>query len=131
VAAFLVIDDSKPVRLALAHALRATVPGAVVDEATCAAEAFERFDHGSYDAVFLDMLLGEEGSAVPILKHVLDLQPAARVILTTGLAREHPDVVEAISQGAFGYMRKPVRADSVRDALGDIDVESGRSGRIR
>jgi DNA-binding NtrC family response regulator len=130
--AYLVVDDSRPIRIALASALRSVSgPGAQVDDAATHGEAAERFHAREYDTVFLDMMLADGASSVPLLRRMLEQRPQARVILTTGLDREHPEVVAAISDGAFGYLRKPVRAESVRDALGQIDVESGRSVRIR
>lgn len=131
--AFLVVDDSPTIRLTVAAALRAANEGVPIQvtEASNEKEAVDRFMGGSFDAVFLDMMLSGSKTAMDVLRAILAAKPEAKVVLTTGLDRENKDVVEAISLGAFGYLRKPVRAADVRTVLEEIAAESGRAGRIR
>lgn len=130
---FLVVDDSPTIRLAIAAALRALHPSApcAIVEAASEREALERFSQARFDAVFLDMMLGGDRSAVDALRGMLAFQPEARIVLMTGLAREHPEVVEAVSLGAFSYLRKPVRASDIEAVLQEMEQESGRMRRIR
>jgi ActR/RegA family two-component response regulator len=62
---------------------------------------------------------------------MLEVNPSTKVVLVTGLASDHPDVVQAIANGAFGYLQKPTRTDSVRRVLNDVETEAGRFSRIR
>lgn len=133
VPAYLVVDDSPTVRLTLASTLKTIHEGLAVQvtQAETAREAVDAFLQGSFDAVFLDMMLGTDKTALDVLRAIFAAKPEAKTILMTGLAREDPHVVEAISLGAFAYLRKPVRAADVRGVLDEIAIESGRSGRIR
>lgn len=131
--AYLVVDDSPTIRLSLVAALRAAHAGGPVEvtEASTEREAVERFLGGSYDVVFLDMMLGGARSALDVLRAILAARPEAKVVLVTGLDREHPDVVEAVSLGAFSYVRKPVRVAEIREAIEEIAAERGERVRIR
>jgi CheY-like chemotaxis protein len=132
VPAFLVVDDSPTIRLALAAGLRNIHhAGCEIVEAGTEAEALDRFSNARFDVVFLDMMLSRERSALELLRAMLAQRPDARIILMTGLARESHEVVEAISLGAFGYLRKPVRTADVSDVLKDIEAEAGHLTRIR
>lgn len=128
---YLVVDDSATIRLTLAATLRNLDPSAQIVEAAAEQEAVDRFLAADFDVVFLDMMLSRERSSLDAMRAMLAARPGARIVLTTGLDREHPDVVEAVSEGAFGHLRKPLRADAVRGVILDIEAESGRAGRIR
>lgn len=127
------VDDSATIRMAIVGALRTLQAGGRVEivEAATEREAIDRFMGGSFDLVFLDMMLGGSKNALDVLRAILAAKPDAKVIVTTGLDREHPDVVEAISMGAFGFVRKPVRVGDLRDVLEEVAAESGHAGRIR
>lgn len=127
---FLVVDDSKPIRLAIAHALRLHSPQAEIVEAASGEEAVKLFWERPFDVVFLDMMLGSTDALGP-LAAMLDAKPTARIVLVTGLGREDPRVVEAISAGAFAHVRKPVRVDDVKAVLREIEGEAGSIQRIR
>ena len=129
---YLVVDDSKPIRMVLASSLKAAAgPGTEVLEADTDEKALQLFLDHPVEVVFLDMVMGDLGTNLHLLKTMLQARPEARIVLTTGLEREHPDVVAAISEGAFSYLRKPIRVDGVREVLSQVDAETGRSERIR
>lgn len=131
--AFLVVDDSPTIRMTVGAALKIVHQGAhvAIAEAATEREAVDQFLKGSFDMVFLDMMLAGSKNALDVLRAILAARPDALVVITTGLPREHPDVVEAISLGAFGYLRKPVRVADVRGIVEEVASESGRIGRIR
>jgi len=133
VPAYLLVDDSPSIRLALAAALRLAHEGTTVRiaEAASEKEAIDLFLAETFDIVFLDLMLSAHTSALDALRAILAAKPDARVVLTTGLEREHPDVIEGISIGAFGYLRKPVRAAEVRAVIEEVATETGHVGRIR
>lgn len=114
---FLLVDDSATVRLVLRRALEAASPGCRVVEATTHEQAIAAFDADAPALTFLDMRLGPFEGGTSTLKALLAADPGARVVLATGLAREDPEVVEAVSAGAFAYLRKPVRAEDIRATL--------------
>jgi len=131
VSRYLLVDDSPTVRLTLAAAIRNARKGvADIKEAGDAKEAMAAFATHRPDVVFLDMMLPGE-SGLQVLDHMLQANPNAKIVLVTGLAHDHPDVVQAIANGAFGFLQKPARTDSVRKVLNDIETEAGRFSRIR
>ncbi|HUR61023.1 MAG TPA: response regulator [Candidatus Thermoplasmatota archaeon] len=128
---YLLVDDSPTVRLTLAAAIRNARKGvADIKEAGDAKGALVEFAAHRPDVVFLDMMLPGE-SGLKVLERMLQTNPSAKVVLVTGLASDHPDVVQAIAGGAFGYLQKPTRTDAVRRVLNDIETEAGRFSRIR
>jgi DNA-binding NtrC family response regulator len=131
VSRYLLVDDSPTVRLTLAAAIRNARKGVTdVKEAGDAKAALAEFKTHRPDVVFLDMMLPGD-SGLKVLDKMLEANPAAKVVLVTGLASNHPDVVQAIANGAFGYLQKPTRTDAVRKILNDIETEAGRFSRIR
>lgn len=130
--AYLVVDDSPTVRLSLSHAIRRARGGdPQVFEASTADEAMDVFHKHEVEVVFLDMMLAKGPQGLDAMRLMLSLRPDARIALVTALPREHPDVVAAVSLGAFAHVAKPVRMEAVREILDQIDVEEGRTGRIR
>lgn len=128
---YLLVDDSPTVRLTLAAAIRNARKGvAEVFEAGDAKAALAEFTKHRPDVVFLDMMLPGE-SGLKVLQRMLEANPTSKVVLVTGLASDHPDVVQAIANGAFGYLQKPTRTDAVRKVLNDVETEAGRFSRIR
>jgi ActR/RegA family two-component response regulator len=83
--------------------------------------------------VFLDMMLDDSAHAggLNALRAMLEERPDARIVLVTALPGEHPDVVKAVSLGAFGHLGKPIRTEAVRKILSVVEAEAGRMGRIR
>jgi DNA-binding NtrC family response regulator len=131
VSRYLLVDDSPTVRLTLAAAIRNARKGVVdIKEAGDAKGALAAFGAQHPDVVFLDMMLPGE-SGLQILTKMLEIHPGAKVVLVTGLASDHPDVVQAIANGAFAYLQKPTRTETVRRILNDIETEAGRFSRIR
>jgi DNA-binding NtrC family response regulator len=131
VSRYLLVDDSPTVRLTLAAAIRNARKGVIdIKEAGDSKTALAEFVEQRPDVVFLDMMLPGD-SGLKVLEKMLKANPASKVVLVTGLASDHPDVVQAIANGAFGYLQKPARTDAVRRVLNDIETEAGRFSRIR
>jgi DNA-binding NarL/FixJ family response regulator len=131
VARFLVVDDSPTVRLTLATALRNAQKGAVdVVEAADGEAAMREFEKRAPDATFLDLMLPKT-PGLEVLRKMLELRPEAKVVIITGLPAGDEQVVQAIAAGAFGFIPKPARTETVRKLLNEIETESGRFGRIR
>lgn len=77
------------------------------------------------------MMLGPDMNGGELLELMLREKPEQRVILVTGLPRDHADVVAALSLGAFAFVAKPIRKDAIQRVLAEVDTEDGRTGRIR
>lgn len=131
-ARYLIVDDSRTIRLAVGAALKQA--GGIrteVYEAEDTAGALTHFREKKPDIVFLDMMLAQGSKGLDALNAMLEERPDARIVIMTGLAPDHPDVVAAISHGAFAHIQKPVRLEAVKTVLSQVEAESGRLGRIR
>lgn len=131
-ARYLLVDDSPTVRLTLAASIRNARKGVVeFSEAGDVTAALKEFKDRKPDVVFLDMMLAKGDSGLKAMRAMLELNPSTKIVLITGLAHDHPDVVQAIAGGAFAYLPKPARTEAVRKILNDIETEAGRFSRIR
>ena len=127
------MDDSEAARFQLRKCLQAVGEGDTrVQEASAIPEALQAAREQPFDAVFLDLVLGsgQVGQVVgQVLRPLLKDDPSLAVIVVTGLPADHPHIVDAISNGAFAYVPKPVRLDAVRRVIADLQAE--RSGMTR
>lgn len=128
---FLVVDDSAAVRANLKAAITNAHPSANVLEAATAKEAISAMKDGTARIVFLDIMLTDQGGGLQVAQKLLDKSPETRIIITTGLSRDHPEVVEVINLGAFSYLQKPFRKQAVMEIFDEIDSEENRLNRIR
>lgn len=112
----LVVDDSAHHRAHAVTLLRDL--GYSADDAANCATAVERAAAAQqrsapYDAILVDLVLGEELDGVDVMRQVLSVNPAHRVILMGGFA-DTARISEARKAGAVEYLRKPL----TRHALG-------------
>ena len=128
---YLVVDDSRAIRVALGDTLRKIDASAVVVEAVDGETALKAFVEDRFDLVFLDLVMPGPVDGLATLRRMLEMEPRTRVAVVTGLPDGTPEVVEALSVGAFAYVRKPVTAELVRQTLERVGRESGRSSSIR
>ena len=103
----LVVDDEESIRFTFDAFL--TDAGYRVDTAPSLREALALAGETSYDAVFLDILLGRE-SGMEMLRFVRERNPNCPVIMVTG-APEIATATEAVRLGAFDYVTKPVHQE--------------------
>jgi len=85
------------------------------------------------DIVLMDLQLGE-GSGVDATKEILQALPDTRVLVLSASA-EHDDVLEAVKNGASGYLVKSASADDLDDAVrrtaeGDAVFSAGLAGLL-
>jgi DNA-binding response OmpR family regulator len=112
----LVVDDAPHHR---AHAVSVLKElGYASDEAATCAAAIERataaHQQGTpYDAILIDLVLGEALDGVDVMRQILSLDAAQPVILMGGFA-DTARISEARKAGAADYLRKPL----TRHALG-------------
>ena len=105
----LCIDDEESIRLTFSSFL--SEAGYLVDTAASADEALERIGENIYDLIFLDILLGIH-SGINVLRVIRKKRIAAPVIMVTG-APEVETAAEAVRLGAFDYISKPVRQETL------------------
>jgi CheY-like chemotaxis protein len=104
----LVVDDDGQVRHVLTRLLQSF--GAEVETAPGGAQAMTKLDHGSYDALLLDLdMPGVTG--LDVLLHVQRSAPTLPVLVVTGTFE-----AERI-EGAVAVLPKPVDGPSLRNAL--------------
>lgn len=128
---FLVVDDSPSVRHMLKTALNQVSPACGVVEASDAPAALAAYRESSPDVVFLDMMMGGYAQGEQILRQILELKVDQRVVMVTGLQGNDPHVINAVSDGAFAILQKPVRLEALRALLDEIRSQEGSLGRIR
>lgn len=128
---FLVVDDSPTIRMMLVASIRQATGGPTPAEAADRAGAIEAFRQQQPEVVFLDLMLAQGEKGTDVLSDILQERPDCKVVVVTALPRDHPEVMAAISHGAFGYLQKPARVSDLVKVLNSIDIEAGRLSRIR
>jgi DNA-binding NtrC family response regulator len=106
----LVVEDDAPARTALQGALEDE--GYEVVAARDGEAALQALERGTFDAVVSDVVLGGVTSldGTDVLAHARSIAPDTAVILITGYAAIEA-AVEALKNGAFDYLTKPVDLD--------------------
>lgn len=105
----LVVDDEESIRFTFSAFLGDE--GYAVDTAESIANAVDKIASSTYDAIFLDILLGRE-SGIQILEKSRELQPNTPVVMVTG-APEISTAADAVRLGAFDYITKPIHQDEL------------------
>lgn len=121
-----VIDDERPSRSELTHLIKECLPDAQVDEADSGQKALELAASGGYDALFVDVHLGDmEGTTLSLmLKKVL---PRAQIVFATAYDAY---AVKAFDMDAADYIMKPFDSKRVAKALERIKSRlGGEAGR--
>jgi two-component system, chemotaxis family, chemotaxis protein CheY len=109
----MVVDDSRFMRLRLAHMLEAQGHEVVlVDDGNGAAAAYAMHHP---DAVLMDVVMpGLDGLAA--LRAIRRLDPSARVLMVSTMAQQHI-VDQALDSGAVDFVTKPVSRERLVGAL--------------
>ncbi|MEW5826031.1 MAG: HD domain-containing phosphohydrolase [Candidatus Bipolaricaulota bacterium] len=109
----LIVDDERSIRATLAEFIQ--MDGHQVRTAENSAEALRLLAERAADVVVTDILLpGMDG--VELLRRVHGMQPTTQFIVITG----EPTVetaAEAVRQGAFDYLSKPIYGDAIQAAV--------------
>jgi two-component system response regulator HydG len=106
----LVIDNDKSHAQAMNETLARV--GYAVDLATSGPEGAQNVEQGNYDIVITDLMMNEV-NGMQILTLCRESLPEALVIMVTGHASV-PKAVEAMQQGAFNFLEKPLNTDRLR-----------------
>ncbi|MFA6317527.1 MAG: hybrid sensor histidine kinase/response regulator [Elusimicrobiota bacterium] len=108
----LVVDDDQDLLFMCAKLLRAE--GYPVEEASSGSQALEKLV-AHYDIVLTDLMMPGM-SGIELLRGVKARSPSTDVILMTG-APSLDTAIEAVKEGAYDYIRKPVTKDELRTVL--------------
>lgn len=119
----LIVEDEKNQRTLLKRRLEKE--GCAVGEAARGEDAVTEFSRGDYDIVLLDQRL-PDASGIEVLAQIRRANPIVPVIIVTAFANVR-DAVEAMKNGAFHYLTKPVDMDelllSMKTALETLNLK--------
>lgn len=88
-------------------------------------EALKKINETSYDVLVVDIMMPQV-NGLEVLQHVKTKQPAAEVIIVTGLSQTET-ALRARELGAFAYLPKPFAPEEI-DGLVAEALEKRRSG---
>ena len=112
-ATLLLVDDDRHVLGSMADWLREQ--GYKVDTASTLAEGIAAVDRKTYDLALVDIRLGEH-DGFDLLAHVRQKRSETSVIMLTGYGSVE-SAVEAIRQGAFDFLTKPLIDEELEMAI--------------
>ncbi len=112
----LLVDDEPGVRVSLGIALRRA--GFTVEEAASCAEARDRIETRSHDAVIADYKLGD-GTGIDLLRWVRSQGSHTCFVLITGFGTI-PLAVSAMRDGASHFLSKPVEPAALLSTLREL-----------
>ncbi len=109
----LVVDDDPLIRGSLYEMLRGQ--RYEVEMASDGSEAMDHLNRRSFQLVITDWKMPEM-DGMSLLTHIKTRHPDVNVILVTGFGNVS-SAVEAIRQGAFDYLTKPIQPDELEDTI--------------
>ncbi len=105
----LLVDDEEGICFTLGTLLKKE--GYLVDTAICLDDARELTRNCRFDLAFIDVTLAGE-SGISLLREIKESTPATQVVMFTG-SPQVESAAEAVRLGAFDYMTKPVRYETL------------------
>ena len=117
-----IVDDHAVVREGLRAFLRLQDGIDVVGEAAGGDEAIRVAAASSPDVVLLDLVM-PDGDGVGAIRRLLEVAPAARVLVLTSFA-DDSQIFAAMAAGAAGYLLKDIDPAALADAI--REVHAGR-----
>ncbi len=115
----LIIDDDENYREVLARSLARR--GFVVSTADSVEESLAACQRGDPEYILLDLNLAGQ-SGLNLIQPLLDIAPAARIVILTGYASIQT-AVGALKLGASQYLPKPASVSDIVKALIDDRIE--------
>lgn len=105
----LIADDDANIRSGMTEILREA--GFNVDYASDGQEAIEKLEERFFDIVLTDLVMPRK-DGMDVLNHITNSSPDTTCIIITG-AGSIQSAVEAMKNGAFDYLSKPVKGDEL------------------
>lgn len=113
-----IIDDERPTRSELIFLLSSIWPNAEFLQAGSATEANKLFESTLFNAVFLDINLGD-GSGITVASYAKTLQPEAGIVFTTAYEEY---AVKAFGLDAVDYILKPFDFKRLQETAARLDA---------
>ena len=111
---FVLVVDDEPLILNLVKEILSQ-EGYQVETAGNGKEALQALQTHPFDVVLTDMMMPDM-TGMELVQYLRLHHPDTLVIVFTGYAN-YEDAVEAVRQGAFDYLPKPVQTDTLRHAI--------------
>ena len=111
---FVLVVDDEPLILNLVKEILSQ-EGYQVETAGNGKEALQALQAHPFDVVLTDMMMPDM-TGMELVQYLRLHHPDTLVIVFTGYAN-YEDAVEAVRQGAFDYLPKPVQTDTLRHAI--------------
>jgi len=105
----LLVDDEEGIRFTIGCLLKNE--GYQVDFAAGHVDAIVCLQESQYDLAFVDIMLGAD-SGIELLRDIKAISPPTQVVMFTAFP-EVKSAAEAVRLGAFDYITKPVRQESL------------------
>lgn len=114
----LICDDSALVRKQMTKIFNAQ--GITnVQEAVDGNQAVLKYAEYMPDIVFMDIVMPQK-TGVEALKDIISLNPAAKVVMASSIGTQ-ANLKDAIENGAYDFIQKPVSEESIIKILGKIN----------
>lgn len=113
----MVVDDSNVIRRKIQRA-RDADRFLVVGVATNGREAVAQYKRLSPDLVTMDITMPEM-DGIACIKEIINFEPGARILVISALA-DKATGIEALEQGARGFLCKPFNDDDLARALNEM-----------
>lgn len=113
----LIVDDEAELRRSVASILP-TIANDVtfeIEEAANGLEALQKVQSNAYDLVLMDVRMPEM-DGLTALSEIKEHDPRTLVVIMTAHANLN-DAVEAIRQGAYDYLEKPVKPEALQEIV--------------
>ena len=120
----LIVDNDQALASAMQESLEKV--GYRCEVATSGPEGARRVEHEEFDVVITDLVMNDV-DGMEVLARTKAAQPETLVIMVTGHASV-PKAVEAMQQGAFNFLEKPITPNRLR-AVTEKAVETVRLRR--
>ncbi len=116
-ASVLIVDDAAFMRMLLKRIL--TQAGhQVVGEASTGKEAIEKYKQLKPDLVTMDIVMPEM-DGITAVGEIMKIDPNAKIIMITAVGQE-AKVMQALKNGAKGYIVKPFQAPKVLEEINRV-----------
>lgn len=113
----LICDDSKTMRMLLGRVVK-EMGGTDVREASDGSEAIRILQDEQFDLILLDINMPEQDGLTTLqMIKAPDSEHADTLVVMVSSDADHRRVDQATELGAFGYIRKPFKADDLRPAF--------------
>jgi two-component system, chemotaxis family, chemotaxis protein CheY len=117
----LIVDDSNIIRNKIARAL-GEYGLEIIGMASNGHLAVEKFNESRPDIVTMDLTMPEM-DGIECIRAIRVIDPHTRILVVSALA-DKATAIQALKEGAQGFLCKPFTADELTEAIGELLKES-------